>query len=418
MGMSRAGIFLGLALLACRVQGREESFRLPNGLTVLVRPVAGAAQAAVAVLYSVGSDHDPEGRSGMGHLLEHLYVTSAAGTARARTADEYFAAYPAGANAQTGEKYTVIASVVPKASLEAELKDAAARMGDLRIGAADLDRERPRLLEELENMFGGIPELGARNLAAGAVRPPPRGGRKGGLPAHLAAMTVEELTERWKKHYKPANAILVVAGGCEAGAVKAMVSRHFEAIPAGEPAGAPASPGRPRLGTVEKASGNGRAAAVAYAAPDPGSDLYPAFLVLVARLWGKGRETYPVLFAPLDDPSTLSVGVRPGAGETDEAALARLDAFVAGAVGPPLRGDDAAGTLNAFGFLLGLSDVPDAALAQNPYGVAFSLGRRRQLGLDPALLRESIRNVKEGDLCRARDLFSPARRAAALVSPR
>jgi hypothetical protein len=125
-----------------------------------------------------------------------------------------------------------------------------------------------------------------------------------------------------------------------------------------------------------------------------------------------------VVFAPLDDPSALSIGVRPGAGETDEAALARLDAFVAGAVRPAAQGEDAAGTLNAFGFLLGLADLPDTALAQNPYGVAFSRGRRRQLGLDPARLRESILNVKDDDLRRARELFSPSRRAAALVSPR
>jgi zinc protease len=285
MGMSRFGVFLGLALLACRAPGREEPFRLQNGLTVLVRPVAGASQAAVVVLFSMGSDHDPEGRSGMGHLLEHLYVTAAAGPAKARTVQEYFAGYPAGSNAQTGERYTVIASVVPKASLEEELKDAAARMGDLRIEAADLERERPRLLAELENMFGGIPALGARNLAAGAVRPAPRGGRKGGIPAHVSAITLEDLRERWKKYYKPGNAILSVAGACTAEEVRTLAGRCFGSLPPGEPVGAPSSPGEPRPGAVEKAPGAGRAAAVAWAAPEPGSDLYAPFLVLVARLW-------------------------------------------------------------------------------------------------------------------------------------
>jgi zinc protease len=418
MGMSRFGVFLGLALLACRAPGREEPFRLQNGLTVLVRPVAGASQAAVVVLFSVGSDHDPEGRSGMGHLLEHLYVTAAAGPAKARTAQEFMVRYPSGSNAQTGERYTVIASVVPKASLEEELKDAAARMGDLRIEAADLDRERPRLLAELENMFGGIPELGARNLAAGAVRPAPRGGRKGGIPAHVSAITLEDLRERWKKYYKPVNAILSVAGACTAEEVRTLAERCFGPLPPGEPSGAPASPGEPRPGGVEKASGAGRAAAVAYAAPEPGSDLYAPFLVLVARLWKRGGDAFPVIFAPMDDPSTLSVGVRPRAGETEEAALGRAEAFVAGTVGPAAQGEDTAGALNAFGFLMGLSDLPDAALAQNPYGVAFSRGRRHQLGLDPARLREAILNVKDDDLRRARELFSPARRAAALVSPR
>jgi zinc protease len=406
------------ALLACRAPTQEDRFQLKNGLTVLVRPIAGARQAAVVALFSVGSDHDPEGRSGMAHFLEHLYVTSAAGGAKARTAQEYMALYPAGSNAQTGERFTVIASVVPRESLEEELKDAAARMGDLRIEGADLDRERPRLLEELGNMFGMIPELGARNLAAESVRPTPRGGRKGGLPAHLPAMTLDELRERWKKLYKPRNAILVVTGGCTAEEVRGRVTRHFEALPAGESPGEPGRPGEPRLGSVEKASGTGRFVAAAYAAPEPRSDLYAPFLVLVARLWKGAGNTFPVIFAPLDGPSILTVSVLPRAGETDEAALARAEAFLARTIGSEVQGDDGATTRNAFGFLLGLVDLPDAALAGNPYGVAFSLGRRHQLGLDPARLRESIRNVKEDDLRRAREIFSPARRAAAFVSPR
>ena len=31
---------------------------------------------ALLVLYKVGGDHDPPGRSGLAHLVEHLYVTA------------------------------------------------------------------------------------------------------------------------------------------------------------------------------------------------------------------------------------------------------------------------------------------------------------------------------------------------------
>ena len=408
--------WLALGMIQCSPPSAPEQFRLKNGLTVVVRPLPGAAQAAVVVLFSVGSDHDPEGRSGMGHLLEHLYVTAAAGGAKAGSFEELMARYPGGSNAQTGERFTVVASVVPRESLEAELRDAAARMGDLRIEAADLDRERPRLLAELENMFGGIPEIGARNLAAEAVRPPPRGGRKGGLPAHVSAATLGELRERWKKLYKPGNAVLVVAGGGTAEEVRGMVARHFEALPAGESPGEPGRPGEPRGGSVAKAEGPRRCVAAAWAAPEPGSGLYAPFLALVARLWKRPPAGLSVVFAPLDDPSVLTVSCTPGEGETDEAALARVEAFVSGTVGPGMRGDDAALALNSFGFLLGLVELPDAALARNPYGVAFSLGRRRQMGIDPARIRASLGALKEEDLREARKLFAPGRRSAAVVS--
>jgi len=55
-----------------------EEFTLDNGLNVILRPVQ-AKDVAVVVLYSTGADHDPKGRSGLAHFVEHLQCTAAAG---------------------------------------------------------------------------------------------------------------------------------------------------------------------------------------------------------------------------------------------------------------------------------------------------------------------------------------------------
>src|SRR5438105_10933240 len=104
---------------------KVERFRLDNGLTVLVRPVQGARQAALVVLYNIGGDHDPKGQSGLAHMIEHVYVTAAAGTEKARTVDADMNRYPAGWNAQTGDRYTVIATVLPAKGLDRGLQAAA-----------------------------------------------------------------------------------------------------------------------------------------------------------------------------------------------------------------------------------------------------------------------------------------------------
>src|SRR5262249_20184880 len=122
-----------------------QQFQLDNGLTVMIRPIQGAGDVALLVLYKVGGDHDPRGRSGLAHLVEHLYITAAAGADPARTAEAFFQRYRAGCNAQTGDRYTVFATVFPKGDLEKELTEVAARIGDLRLTAADLDRQQPRL---------------------------------------------------------------------------------------------------------------------------------------------------------------------------------------------------------------------------------------------------------------------------------
>src|SRR5207248_2701703 len=80
-----------------------ERFRLDNGLTVLLRPVKGTKDVALVVLYALGEDHDPKGKSGLGHMVEHLYATAAAGGEKARTINDIILRYPKGWNFQTGE---------------------------------------------------------------------------------------------------------------------------------------------------------------------------------------------------------------------------------------------------------------------------------------------------------------------------
>jgi zinc protease len=405
-------------------------FQLANGLVVLLHPVRGAQQVAIVVLYNLGGRSDPPGRSGLGHLVEHVYVTAAAGDSEARTADE---AMGRSGNAQTGEDYTVIAEAFPVGELEGKLVDAAARMGSLRVGASDLERERPRLLAEVENMFGGMPSLGAWNLARERVRPSPAGGRRGGLPAQVAAITPREVHDRWRRFYKPGNALLILAGGFDAGKARASIEKQFGRLPTGEPPPRPLALGTPHLGDVARVAvtsnvpGGSSEACLMYAAPSPGSDLYAPFLVLVARMQGRmsqigdvgaqGRFPPPVYYAVLDDPSVFSVSAPVGAGETGEGVIAKLDAFISGSLKPELAPSDIRAAEDHFGPFLGLAEVPDSFWAQNPYGLAFSLGRRAQLGIDPAKLKRTLAGLTEADLRRcAREVFGPERRAAVIVT--
>jgi zinc protease len=406
-----------------------ESFRLENGLTVILRPIQGSGQVALVVLYGIGGDHDPQGRSGLAHSVEHVYVTAGAGSVRPRTAEEFFRRYSAGANAQTGDRYTVVATVFPKEELDAELREAAARMGDLRVTAGDFDRERGRLLEEVENMFGRFPSLGAVNNARELVRPTPRGGRKGGLPEHIRAITTEDVREHWSRYYKPRNATLVLAGALDAAAARRAIKEHFAGLAAGEEVPTPPSPGAAKFGTIRELvvtplqPGAASEVCLAYAAPEPGSDLYAPFLVLVARLWsnsakfGAGPGRFPIYFPVLEDPAVVGVSATAKAGETAAQAVARLEASVAEVLGPGLREGEPVAAQQAFALLLGTADIPDSLLAQNPYGVALALAQRRQLGIDPAGLKRALGSVTDADLRRAaKEVFAPSRHAGAFLS--
>jgi zinc protease len=407
-------------------------FSLENGLSVKIRPIQGAADVALLLLYKIGADHDPQGRSGLAHLVEHLYVTAASGAEPARTAEAFFQRYRAGCNAQTGDRYTVLATVFPKGDLEKELTEAAARMGDLRITAADLDREKPRLLDELANMFGRFPALGAVNIAREQIRPTPRGGRKGGLPEHVEATTLDDVSAHWKQYYKPRNAILVLAGAVDEAAARQAITAHFAKLVPGDDVPKPGEPGSPKIGVVRDLAVKSLkpqaepVACLAYAAPEPGNELYAPFLVLVARFLaasaqpgnGGGANQPSVYFPLLEDPAVLGVSATTKSGETAAQAIARLESFVAATIAPPLGDAERTSARQTFAFFLGTAEIPDFALAQNPYGAALSLARREHLTIDTSKLNRAFDTLTERDLRRAAsEIFAPARHAAAFISP-
>ncbi len=432
-GSMAAGLALASALVAAAFGSddpRAERSELANGLDVILRPIEGGGPVALLVLYDLGEEHDPPGRSGLGHLIEHLYVTSAAGSRPATTAQEWMARYGSQVNAQTGRLYTVIAVVFDPDQLDAELEDAASRMLALRVEPADLDRELPRLDAELANMYGGIPPLAAQNLASDAAAPLAEGARRGGQLKQVRAATLEEIHDRLTRLYKPVNARLILAGGFDPAPTRARIEALFGPIPRGEPVPAPRAAATSRGGGTETISvprppfGEfpGVLAAVAWRVPAPGSPDYAPFLVMYGRLMEQVDRARlaipPVSYAPLDRPEVLILGAEVPEGKDAAEMVAALRARAAEAVtqreGEPISAGLA---IEQLGPMLGFSVFPDMIITQYPYGMAFTLGRRAQLAVVPTELEERLGAVSADDLRRlAETWFGPGTGAAVVVT--
>lgn len=423
-------LILCLAMPALGRSAEPDRFRLDNGMRVILRPIVLARQTALVVLYDIGGDHDPAGRSGLAHLVEHLYVTAKAGDAPSRTAEQYFRSYPSGCNAQTGDRFTVIATVFPKDDFERELRDAAARMSALEITAEDLKREKPRVMDELANMFERMPNLAALNNARELVRPTPNGGRKGGRVEHVRAASLDEVQDRWRRYYKPRNAVLVVAGAIDGEKARAAIAREFAGIAPGDPLPPPNERGAaPEKRTLEVvvdglAPHSPPVSAVAFAAPSPESELYAPHLALGARLISAGARLdddagRASVYMPIfDDPEILAVSSSARPGETIEAASDRLTAFIDEAVKPGLQPNEARAVGSLFGIQLGTAEPWEPLLAANPYGVAFALGRREQLGINPGKLKADLESLTADQVKQAAsEIFSPKHRAFVRVAP-
>ena len=404
-----------------------EPFQLENGLTVILRPVPTANKIAFVVLYNIGENHDPIGKSGMAHLMEHMYVTAAAGETPVRDAQQFFRHYPAGCNAQTGTEYTVIAGVVDSEQFAEEIKDVAARMNDLRITEADIEREVPRVEQELTNMYGGIPMLAGVNHARAQLHPIPQGGQRGGAIAHVQTFTLDELKQFWQDYYKPNNAILVVAGKFDIEEAKKSIHENFSQISHGKSPLETHPKSKPKIGTVHKvkvkpvvpnATG---VAAIGYAAPPPGSKEYVPFLIVYSRMAFKLQHKFqmgkvqPIFYPPFDDPTTLVLQTELTSEEDVDVVLEELNQRLQSALKPKLTPQEKRQAINMLAFL-GTVDIPDAQWGENMYSLAFSIGRQYQLKINGKELRAAIQQVTDADIENlAKTIFAPEKRATVII---
>lgn len=405
-----------------------EPYKLDNGLTVILRPVSTVNKTAFVVLFNLGSDQDPIGKSGMAHLLEHLYVTAAAGDTPARDAKQFMERYPAGWNAQTGLDFTVIGGVVEAAQFGAELKDVAARMNDLQITQADLTREVPRVLLELESMYGGSPWIAGLNHTRAQVYPMPQGGQHGGVPAHVETITLGELQQFWKDYYKPKNATLIIAGKFDITEARNAILANFSQIPSGKLR--PTKPPFPIAKTggvhrvpvkpmIKDATG---VAAIGYVPPPIVSKEYAPFLVVVSRLLSRLKFTFqvgkpqPIYYTPLMDPTTIALQAELSDAKDAETALRELNQHLQTALASKLTPQDKQQTLNTIIGMFGNVENLIFWSGQDLYGFAFIVGRRYQLQIDTNALGAAIQNVTDADLqLLTTSIFAPEKRATVII---
>src|SRR5262249_20080237 len=113
-----------------------ESYRLPNGLRVVLSRDPSVPRVTVCMAYHVGSKNERAGRTGFAHFFEHMMFR---GTKNVPNYDIPLQEAGASSNAFTSEDVTVYFEAVPSNFLERALYLEAERLGFL---AKALDQEK------------------------------------------------------------------------------------------------------------------------------------------------------------------------------------------------------------------------------------------------------------------------------------
>jgi zinc protease len=209
-----------------------ESFRLGNGLDVVVVSDRRAPVVTHMVWYRNGSADDPAGKSGIAHFLEHLMFK---GT-KAWPAGEFskiVAGFGGQENAFTSYDYTAYFQRVPKEHLRAMMDYEADRMTGLSFDESVVAPERDVVLEERRMRVDADPaaQLG-EEFSASLFFHHPYGTPVIGWEHEIERLNRDDAFAYYQRFYTPENAILVVAGDTDAAEVRRLAEETYGKIAA------------------------------------------------------------------------------------------------------------------------------------------------------------------------------------------
>jgi len=238
--LSANGEFMNLrglifALLCLPISANSDpthvaEYVLDNGLKLLVKEDHRSPVVVTQVWYKVGASYEPDGVTGISHMLEHMMFK---GTNN----------YPAGEfsriiaenggreNAFTGQDYTAYFQTMEKSRLAISFKLEADRMRYLRLSAEELTKERQVVTEERRMRTDDKPRAKTHEyFMASAFSNSPYKNPVIGWPSDIAHYQVEDLQAWYNRWYAPNNATVVVVGDVQSDAVFQLAKTYFSPL--------------------------------------------------------------------------------------------------------------------------------------------------------------------------------------------
>ena len=205
---------------------RIRQTRLDCGIRVVTECMPDAHSVATGFWVDAGSRDETAELAGASHFLEHLLFK---GTEERSALDISAALDEVGAefNAFTAKEYTCFHARV----LDDDLPLAIDVLGDMVTGSAlrpeDVEAERDVILDEIA-MHDDDPDDVVHNLfAAQAWGDTPLGRPIAGTVDSISSMTRGQIIRFYKRHYRPSNMVVAVAGNVDHAAVVRLVRKAF-----------------------------------------------------------------------------------------------------------------------------------------------------------------------------------------------
>jgi len=208
-------------------------FVLENGLRVLVHEDHSTPMAVVNVMYDVGSKDEQAEKTGFAHLFEHLMF---GGSINISDYDEPLQRAGGENNAYTTNDLTNYYCQLPAENIETAFWLESDRMLSLAFSKKSLDVQRKVVCEEFKEHYINKPygDIWHKMRELAYKVHPYRWMTIGKELSHVENAEIADVKAFFFKHYRPVNAILVVAGKVKTDEVKRLAEKWFGGIEMGE----------------------------------------------------------------------------------------------------------------------------------------------------------------------------------------
>lgn len=211
----------------------HKKHQLSNGLTIITHFDDSTPIVAINLLYNVGArDENPE-KTGFAHLFEHLMF---GGSINIPNFDEPLQRVGGENNAFTNNDVTNYYITLPKENIETAFWLESDRMLSLAFSEKSLEVQRNVVIEEFRQRYLNQPYgdvwLHLRPLAY--KKHPYQWATIGKEISHIENASMQDVKDFFFTHYRPNNAILVVAGNMQHEEVIQLSEKWFGNIPTGE----------------------------------------------------------------------------------------------------------------------------------------------------------------------------------------
>lgn len=210
-----------------------EKFTLSNGLRVIVHEDHSTPMAVLNVMYDVGAKDENPNKTGFAHLFEHLMF---GGSVNIEDFETPLQMAGGENNAYTSNDVTNYYIQLPAENLETAFWLESDRMLSLGFSEKSLEVQRKVVIEEFKEHYINKPygDVWFKLREMAYKQHPYRWMTIGKELSHIENASLQDVKDFFFKHYRPVNAILVVAGHVKADQVRQLAEKWFGDIAMGD----------------------------------------------------------------------------------------------------------------------------------------------------------------------------------------